>query len=52
MNKTGFLYLLDISLGMSKGSTKCSGSKVYLVVLSKIYESVTLKPTGIALSLA
>ncbi len=34
------LYLLDISLGLSKGCTKCQGSKAYLVVSSKIYESV------------
>ena len=34
------LNLLDISLGPSKGCTKCQGSKVYLVVSSKFYESV------------
>ncbi len=29
-----------IILGLSKGCTKCQGSKVYLVVSSKFYESV------------
>ncbi len=33
-------YLLDISLCLSKGCTKCQSSKVYLVVSSKFYESV------------
>ena len=31
----------DISLDLSKGCTKCQGSKVYLVVPSKFYESVS-----------
>ncbi len=30
---------LDISLGLNRGSTKCLGSKVYLVVLSIFYKS-------------
>ena len=34
------LYLLDISLGLSKDCTKCQGGNVYLVVLSEFYESV------------
>ena len=37
--KISFLYLLDISLRLSKGLTKCQGTTVYLVVLSEFYES-------------
>ena len=36
------VYLLDVSLGLSKGCTKCQGSKVYLVVSSKFYDSVSI----------
>ncbi len=33
-------YLLEMSLDLSKGSTKFYGSKVYLVVSTEFYESV------------
>ena len=29
-------------MGLSKGCTKCQGSKVYLIVSSKFYESVPI----------
>ncbi len=41
LSKIELLYLLDISLDLSKGCTKCQGSKVYFVVSSKFYESVS-----------
>ncbi len=40
LSKIDWLYLLDICLHLSKGCTKCQGSKVYFVVSSKFYESV------------
>ncbi len=42
LGKIDLLYLLDISLDLSMGSTKCQDSKVYLVVSSKFYESVVI----------